>query len=143
MATLSTDQKRELAYVLYMQAELTQKEIAEKVKVSENTVSRWVNEGGWKQLKAAHKLTPQNFKKRLYEIVTEIIEGERKPDTNEADALLKYAKAIETLEQKDNAEIYIQVFKSFEAWLNNLDPELTKMLNSYHQDFVQEKINVL
>ena len=46
--TKETEKKKSLARSLYLSG-MDQKEIAEKVEVSRITISRWVNNEGWKE----------------------------------------------------------------------------------------------
>lgn len=64
------DTKQELARVLYMSG-LLQEEILQKVEVSRQTLSRWINTLGWKEMKAARNITrPELVNKLLSSINT-------------------------------------------------------------------------
>ncbi len=42
--------EREYAKLLFVKEGLPQKEIAERVKVTEKTIGKWIQEGNWKDL---------------------------------------------------------------------------------------------
>lgn len=68
MGLKKTEQK-EYAKFLYTEKNLTQKEIAEKVGVTEKTLAKWIseNEGEWKKLKKSLMATKANQINSLYE----------------------------------------------------------------------------
>ena len=67
-------QQREVAQLLYLSGSLRQKEIALKLGVSENTVSRWAKADNWDTLKT-NLLTAK--KQRLSELYNELKEFNR------------------------------------------------------------------
>jgi transcriptional regulator with XRE-family HTH domain len=50
-------EKKEYAKILYVREKLTQKEIAIRLEVSENTVSKWASDGDWERLRKSTMLT--------------------------------------------------------------------------------------
>ena len=61
MAQLTSKQKKEWAKVLYVKENLTQKEIADKVGSTRQSVSRWISEGKWEELKVGMTLTTETY----------------------------------------------------------------------------------
>lgn len=97
--------KQYLAKILFTREQLDQKVVAKKVGVSENTISKWVNEFGWKNLRKRMLLTKEEQLNFLYEELEEISnkiktkkEGERFADTKLADIRIKTTAAIKNLE---------------------------------------------
>jgi transposase-like protein len=66
MANYKENQKAE-ACELYFTSSMRQRQIAEKVGVSEKTISTWVTEGNWKAIKKANFHSPRVEIQRLYE----------------------------------------------------------------------------
>ena len=58
--------EKDLAKVLFVNDNISQKEIAERLKVTEKTVGKWVNEGGWDKLKVSLLVTKDNQLTTLY-----------------------------------------------------------------------------
>lgn len=145
MADLTNAQKKEWAKTLYMRENLTQQEIAERVGVSRVTVSNWVRAGKWEEQKAGLTLTRQEQVANLYRQVAEInraisarAEGERFPNSKEADILGKLSAAIRNMEQETGIADIISVLTSFIEWLRPLDfdkaKELTRLADAYIKD---------
>ena len=72
MAQLTSKQKKEWAKVLYVKENLTQAEIAAKVGSTRQSVSRWISEGKWEELKVGLTLTKEEQIKNLYRQVAEL-----------------------------------------------------------------------
>lgn len=145
MADLTNAQKKEWAKTLYLRENLTQQEIAERVGVSRVTVSNWVRAGKWEEQKAGLTLTRQEQVANLYRQVAEInraisarAEGERFPNSKEADILGKLSAAIRNMEQETGIADIISVLTGFIEWLRPLDldkaKELTKLADAYIKD---------
>ena len=145
MADLTNAQKKEWAKTSYMRENLTQQEIAERVGVSRVTVSNWVRAGKWEEQKAGLTLTRQEQVANLYRQVAEInraisarAEGERFPNSKEADILGKLSAAIRNMEQETGIADIISVLTSFIEWLRPLDldkaKELTRLADAYIKD---------
>lgn len=145
MADLTNAQKKEWAKTLYLRESLTQQEIAERVGVSRVTVSNWVRAGKWEEQKAGLTLTRQEQVANLYRQVAEInrvistrAEGERFPNSKEADILGKLSAAIRNMEQEVGIADIISVLIGFIEWLRPLDldkaKELTRLADAYIKD---------
>lgn len=144
-ADLTNAQKKEWAKTLYLRENLTQQEIADRVGVSRVTVSNWVRAGKWEEQKAGLTLTRQEQVANLYRQVAEInraisarTEGERYPNSKEADILGKLSAAIRNMEQETGIADIISVLTGFIGWLRPLDldkaKELTKLADAYIKD---------
>lgn len=144
-ADLTNAQKKEWAKTLYLRENLTQQEIADRVGVSRVTVSNWVRAGKWEEQKAGLTLTRQEQVANLYRQVAEINraisargEGERFPNSKEADILGKLSAAIRNMEQETGIADIISVLTGFIEWLRPLDldkaKELTRLADAYIKD---------
>lgn len=58
--------EKDLAKVLFVNDNISQKEIAERLKVTEKTVGKWVKEGDWEKLKISLLVTKDNQLTALY-----------------------------------------------------------------------------
>ena len=145
MAALNNSQKKQWAQTLYLRENLTQLEIAERVGVSRVTVSKWVRDGKWEEQKAGITLTRQEQVANLYRQVAEINrtiatrhEGERFPNSKEADILGKLSAAIRNMEQETGIADVISVLTAFIEWLRPLDlykaKELTRLADAFIKD---------
>lgn len=147
MADLTNAQKKEWAKTLYMRENLTQQEIAERVGVSRVTVSNWVRAGKWEEQKAGLTLTRQEQVANLYRQVAEInraisarAEGERFPNSKEADILGKLSAAIRNMEQETGIADIISVLTGFIEWLRPFDLEKAKELIRLADAYIKDKL---
>jgi transposase-like protein len=102
---ISMSDKQYLAKILFTKQKLDQKIVAEKVGVREATISKWVNEFGWKQLRNKLLVDKEEIMANLYEELSELDafirnkpQGERFSNSKEADAKLKLTASIRNLE---------------------------------------------
>ena len=128
MDKLTNTQKRQLAERLYVQTDLSQKEIAADLDVSEKSLSKWKTEGKWDQLKAATTTGTSNLVKALLEenqgIVDDARKENRRINSKEADIIAKNASTIERLDKKLNLVTVIEVFTNYNKWLVEINPKL-------------------
>lgn len=147
MAALNNSQKKQWAQTLYLRENLTQLEIAERVGVSRVTVSKWVRDGKWEEQKAGITLTRQEQVSNLYRQVAEINrtiatrhEGERFPNSKEADILGKLSAAIRNMEQETGIADVISVLTAFIEWLRPLDLDKAKELTRLADAFIKDRL---
>ena len=95
--------KQYLAKILFTREQLDQKVVAKRVGVSEKTMSKWVNEFNWKDLRRRLLLSKEEQINALYEqlerlngLIRKTDEGHA--DTKQADVLIKLTAAIRNLE---------------------------------------------
>ena len=147
MTSINNSQKKQWAQTLYLRENLTQLEIAERVGVSRVTVSKWVRNGKWEEQKAGITLTRQEQVANLYRQVAEINrtiatrhEGERFPNSKEADILGKLSAAIRNMEQETGIADIISVLTAFIEWLRPLDLDKAKEITRLADAFVKDKL---
>ena len=101
--TLTNQQKKDLAKLLYLNQGLTQQEIADKVGVSRVTVGRWATDGNWEMLRAAVTSTREEQVRNLYQQIAQINRAIADSETKcatpaQADTILKLSAAISKME---------------------------------------------
>lgn len=141
------EDKKDYARLLYMQGE-QQKVIAEKVGVSAQTITKWVNVGGWVEQRAAQNITRPELVNKLLRTVDNMIEAVNDSDDPDAanglgDKLAKFAATIEKLDKHTSIVDVIEVFMAFSKWLQfqaefdeDITPELLKTINKYHNQYI-------
>ena len=144
---LTNTQKKDWAKMLYTKENLTQSEIAERVGVSRVTVNKWINTENWEQLKTSLTITREEQLKNLYRQLAELNkainerpQGERFPNTTEADTIAKIANAIKKMETEVGVSDIISVFSDFLKWLRTIDLQKAKEYSSVMNEFVKSKI---
>lgn len=143
------DKKQELARVLYMSG-LSQEEILQKVEVSRQTLSRWINTLGWKEMKAARNITRPELVNKLLSSINSLLDKANEPGNEDmldslGDKLIKMSNAIEKMEKKASVVDRIDTMIDFENWLAanrdkypQLTNELFQLVNQLHNDYLNE-----
>lgn len=139
--------KKDIAKSLYLNGSFTQEEIAAKVGTTRQTVSRWVKEGGWEELKASFTITPTQIlaglNRQIVEInnnINEREEGKRFATVSEADTLAKLASAIKKIESDVGIADIVDVAIRFTNWLRPLDLDMAKKFNELLDAFLKEQM---
>ncbi len=145
--------KKERAKLYYVQGE-TQKDIAEKVGVSEVTVSKWVKDGNWGRLRAGNKVTRTELVNKNLELIAKLLDNAMTSDDPTAESLKvsdrisKLAASIERLDKKTNVVNEIDSFINFNRWLQQrisfdreLSADLLKAINRYQDIYVSERMS--
>lgn len=147
MSKLTNSQKKEWAKTLYLKENLTQKEIAARVGVSQQTITRWVNTEKWEDLKTSITLTRQEQIGNLYRQVAEINrsiadrkEGERYADSKEADILGKLAAAINKMETEVGIKDIVEVGSKFIDWIRAVDLDKAKDITALYDAFIKDQL---
>jgi len=152
MKKAELERKKSLARTLYM-AGKEQNEIAEQIEVSRQTLSKWVNEGKWKESRAASSITRPELVNKLLITIDKLISQVNESEDPEkmaglGDKLAKMSSVIEKLDKKANVVDAIEVFMAFSKWMqyraqtdSNITPELLKTFNYYQDLFISEKMN--
>lgn len=141
------EEKKEYARLLYMQGD-QQKLIAEKTGVSQQTVTKWVNTGGWQEQRAAQNITRPELVNKLLRTIDKMIDSvnvSENPDVANGlgDKLAKLAATIERLDKKASIVDAIEVFMAFGKWLqyqaqfdDSITPELMKKIMKYQDQYI-------
>ena len=145
------EQKKELARMYYMNGDI-QKVIAEKVGVSEQTISSWVDKEGWAARRAGVNVTRPELINKSLAALNKILDQVYQSDDIEMisalpDKLSKFASAIEKLDKKANIVSTIDVFMAFSKWIQyrasfdpEVTPELIRAINKYQDLYINEHI---
>lgn len=141
---MTRTQKQDYAKVLYLNDSLTQKEIADKVGVTEKTIGSWIKKGNWPQLKSSLIITKDEELRRIYVQINQLNnhietreEGSRYADAKEADTLSKLAATARAMESDASLSDVIAVFKRFANWLRKIDLAKAQEFISIQDEFVK------
>lgn len=138
--------KKELAMILFQQ-DYSQKEIAAKLEISEQTVSRWAKLGNWDKIKTNLTTSRHNRLSELYEELAEFNqaiklkkEGERFASSKEADARRKLISDIKDLEGKYSIGEAISIGREFTSFVRDVDFELSTQIIEYYDAYINSLI---
>ena len=141
------EEKKEIARLLYMQGD-TQKTIAEKTGISAQTITKWVNDNGWSEQRAAQNISRPELVNKLLRTIDKMIESVNNSDDPNAaaglgDKLAKFSATIQKLDKHTSIVDVIEVFMAFSKWLqfqaqfdDGITPELLKTINKYHNQYI-------
>ncbi|AQY22983.1 DUF1804 family protein [Riemerella anatipestifer] len=132
---------RKMAERMYVEEGMTAKAIANAIEVTEQTVGRWKKgiqgDLSWDDKRADFLAAPSNIKKILKEELSNIANGyDPKIDVK---ALSAVSSAIEKMSDKVNTQVTYSVFKEFDLWMAEQDPELAVHFIEYHRLFLLHK----
>ena len=138
------DNKRQIARTLFVQGGMTQKEIASKLEVTEQTISRWAKKDHWDELKKNVMSGKQEILRSLYtelqKLQTIIEENGGVADSKQADIRRKLITDIRQLETRYSVSQTVQIGMDFCEFLKEIDFDLAGKTSRYFQSFIDEQI---
>ena len=151
MTKAELEKKKDLARTLFMSG-MEMIEIADKVGVTRQSLSRWCKDGGWKETRAAKTITrPELIRKLLLRVSDLLDKVEADPGLSDGlgDQLSKLTAAIDKLDKSQaNVVNAIEVFMAFSKWLEfraksdpMITPDLLKTINKLQDVYLVESFN--
>lgn len=141
---IKKEQEKEFAKLLFLQGE-TQKEIALRIHVSEQTVSKWSRDNNWDDLKKSLLTTRTHQITQLYNQLAWINDDISKRKIKvalpkEADAISKITASIQRLEVETSIAEYVEVARKFIDFLRPTNLPLAKEVTEYFDAFINHKL---
>lgn len=141
---LTIAQKKDWAQMLYLANQLTQKEIAVKVGVTEKTMSKWVNENHWEKLRKSLLTTKSEMLAFFYDVLSKLKEKINSEDgigdSKDADKVVKYTAAIRSLETETSIAELMEAGKLFHKYLQSIDPKLALDMLNHFDSFIKDRL---
>ncbi len=142
---MTNEQKKEWAKILFVKEKMTQKEIAAKVEVSEQTISKWKEKDNWDKLKQSLLTTRSEQVGFLYEqladfnaMIAKREEGQRFVNSKEAQTLIMLTSAIEKLEKETSISDHINSFMKFNEFVRKIAPIAdVQKITDYQDAFIR------
>ena len=138
---------KEFARLMFVHDRLTQKEVAERVGVTEKTMSKWVNDEGWEDLRNSLFLSRTEEIRRIQGQLKELNDdimtreaGKRYPSSGEADILSKLTAALKNLERDVQIHEVVEVMTSFNQFVRDVDLGAAQALAEWQDKFVKSLI---
>jgi transcriptional regulator with XRE-family HTH domain len=140
--------RKKLAQSLYTKdGVITQKELAERVGVTEKTIGKWIIEGKWESERTSILLTREQELRRTYRQYTALNdsiekrgEGANFPTPKEADILIKIAAAIGKLETEVSAQEAVEVLMSVVNFARTENLAEAKIVMKWADLFIKTKL---
>ena len=132
---------RAMAERMFVEEGMTAKAIAATIDVTEQTVGRWrkgiQGDIAWDDKRSQYLSAPHNIKKVLMNELTHLSKGG--DATIDVKAIADVTKVISTLSDKANVQIVFTVFKEFDNWMTEQDPEVAIQFLEWHKMFLLHK----
>jgi len=142
---LTIAQKKEWAQLLYLQNQLSQKEICKKVRVSEKTMSLWCKKERWDRLRKSLLTSKSDLLRFFYDVLDNVKkkiseDEEGIGDSKIADMVVKYTSAIKALETDTSISVLMEAGMKFHKYMQTVDPtKALEFLNNY-DGFIKEQL---
>lgn len=141
---LTMKQKREYAETLYLRGQLSQRDIAAKVGVSEVTISKWSKKDDWEKLRKSLLTKKSELLSFLYDLLgkikDQITEQKNTGDSKDADKFVKYTAAIKTLETETSIAELMDAGDRFNKYLRLRDPQKAMEFLNEYDSFIKEQL---
>ena len=132
---------RAMAERMFVEEGMTAKAIAATIDVTEQTVGRWrkgiQGDIAWDDKRSQYLSAPHNIKKVLMNELTHLSKGG--DATIDVKAIADVTKVISTLSDKANVQIVFTVFKEFDNWMTEQDPDVAIQFLEWHKLFLLHK----
>lgn len=141
---LSKTEQQEYAKMLYLHQGLSQKEIANRCKVSENTISSWRTKFGWDKIKRSLIIVKDEQINSLYEKLEKLNQHihdtqDNLVSTKDVDAIIKITAAIKQLETNAGLGETIDVAKKYLEFVRQIDLAFAQQSAEYFDLFIMDK----
>lgn len=150
---MAKETEKNIAMDLYVKDCLTAKEISKKLKVTEKTLSKWIDAGEWKKLRLSQQTTPNalisKYRDLLETLLNKRLEYEKKPDNhkseedkeryrNTIDEMSKISAIIERLQADGRLSLrtHIVCIEKFMGALNHTNPKLFMQLIDFQKEYL-------
>jgi transposase len=144
MAKKDREKLRSTAEDLFISQNMSAKQIAELLDVSEQTLSKWrkgrAGEKSWDEKKTEFALTPTKIKEILLQEAYKVANGEA--SNINADTLSKITSAIDRLDKKVSVRMVIDVLKELDNYTAEINPVFAMEATKYHKLFIQHRIGL-
>lgn len=146
MAKQETDKKdyeklKSIAEGLFIEQNMTSRDIATALSISEVTVSRWrqgTDGRSWDEKKKFVQLTPSRLREKLLREAENVADGGE--SVIKADVIVKLLAGAEKLANKATPEVVHAVLNECCLYITNIDPKFALEMAKYHRMFLQYKI---
>lgn len=160
---MAKERERRTARILYVENNMTAKDVASRVGVTEKTVGDWVEKGNWKAERDAKNASPSKRINNIKQIISDLSEERlmldreiKKLENNKADqeeisklrarisgiddAVSKWNKTLENVEKEAKIQLstYLQVMESIFQGMQKFDRELYLSTIDFQEFHVNE-----
>jgi DNA-binding XRE family transcriptional regulator len=133
--------KKELAYYLFM-SKVPQKDIAQRVGVTEKTVTKWKEDGNWEAKRSAKTISMDELVTKALGKINELLDS----SDFKADDFAKAVAQLKTLKTSNTVDDEIMTFMAFQNYLlqnrnaEGLTEEFIKQVVRQQDNYVQIRL---
>lgn len=145
---LTLKQKKDWAKLLYLKAQMNQKEISARVEVTEKTMGKWIETEKWEMLRSSYTITKEQELRRIYQQIHELNnfieqreEGKRFASAKEADTMTKLAASARSLETETSIAQIIDTSIEIIRYIQQEDFDKARELSDYFDSFIKHKLS--
>jgi transcriptional regulator with XRE-family HTH domain len=133
--------EKDYAKTLFVNENISQKEIAMRLKVTEKTIGKWVKDGNWETMKKSMLTTKENQLSMLYDqldFLNNDIKGRvfKIATPKEADIISKLTAAINRLETETSIGDTVEVAKKIIQFTRTQDIVFAAQLTNYFDAYI-------
>ncbi|MFQ3578523.1 MAG: phage terminase small subunit-related protein [Bacteroidales bacterium] len=132
---------------LYLEGKLSQKEIAERIGISERTMSKWVNTEKWEEMKFAILESKTESLKMMHQQLHNILlsinnrdEGKRFPSKAEADVISQLRESIDKMQSQTSITDIVNVGIEICDFIKKFSMDDARKTSKYINDFLALKL---
>ena len=130
--------KAEAYYIENMEA--SQKEVAALYKVTELTISRWVQKYNWEEKRMNFHASPTVIKQKLQQETLRVINGGI-PSFSAKD-VERLMKALDRCDKQADPVVVHRILKDLDNFISEVDPAFAAQCTPYHKQFLQHRISI-
>ena len=139
---LTPEERKAWARWMYLNEDISIRDLALTVNTDESTIRKWVRENAWNGSKRSLLTSKKAQLQYLYtalETVNNKIKDSDPVNLKDIDQALKYINAIHNLEVEMPVTQIIEVFEGFVLWLQRRDLRLAQKVVVYLDAFIKER----
>lgn len=137
--------KKDIAKELFLRGGCTMEDIAAKVGITRQTLSRWAKDGSWDDLRVSMVISQEQLISQTMRQISAIYkqadarpEGQRQLTAKEADTVVKLSSSIKKLQKDAGITDVVNVGIKFTDWLRAFDLEKAKEYNGLWDSFIKD-----
>ena len=130
--------ERAKAYKYFMETEMSQKQIAEAVGVSEHSIAIWKAEGDWEAIKIDLEIGSTNIRRTAAEQYRLIKIGSKPTvDLKALEQIMDIMLRLESSVNIKNASAIFSAFNKYLVYEQQVDSDILVMLTNFQQSFIE------
>jgi transposase len=126
-----------LAERMFIEDGMTAKAVSETIGVTEKTIGNWRRDGNWDDKRKTFLATPHNIKRQIANELSKLVSGEK--GTLEMKAINEAIRALQQMTSETSTEVVFTVFREFDNWMADQDPQMAITFLEWHKLFLLQK----